>query len=376
MNPLIRLKQFEEKHRKRLTTFVRIFIGLLFIFSAIAKLFPIEIFEKQLIDISKQPGLLFEFTNWCDVRWWSRTIISIELFIGISLLAPYFLKRFFIPISILLLLAFISHLVLQINITGNIGNCGCMGGWLPMTPLEAIIKNVITITLLIYVFSKGNDNETLPIYFHICGFTTVILFTILNSKWTEKCCCDDKKTTFFNERINLLELKVDSLNLILSNMHFSDSISENIFPPKHTTITSISEFHDFTNFVFNGEKIKSQIDLGVSMVIIANPDCDHCQELASIIAKLKIGKTKKVFILFFNPDETEEEFLKKQINSFIKTTSLNAPYTILSSNLQYVKLLGNAIAPPRLVILKNGTVQYECIENNDLNLNEIKKLMY
>ena len=375
MNPLIRLKQFEEKHRKRLTTFVRIFIGLLFIFSAIAKLFPIEIFEKQLIDISKQPGLLFEFTNWCDVRWWSRTIISIELFIGISLLAPYFLKRFFIPISILLLLAFISHLVLQINITGNIGNCGCMGGWLPMTPLEAIIKNVITITLLIYVFSKGNDNEILPIYFHICGFTTVILFTILNSKWTEKCCCDDKKTTFFNERINLLELKVDSLNLILSNMHFSDSISEKIFPPKDTTITSISEFHDFTNFEFNGEKIKSQIDLGVSMVIIANPDCDHCQELASKIAKLKIGKTKKVFILFFNPDETEEEFLKKQINSFINTTSLKAPYTILSSTLQYVKLLGNAIAPPRLVILKNGTVQYECIENNDLNLNEIKKLM-
>ena len=375
MNPIIRLKHIEEKHRKSLTTVVRILIGLLFIFSAFAKLFPIEIFEKQLIDISKQPGVLFEFTNWCDVRWWSRTLISSELFIGLSLLVPYYLKRFFIPISLLLLLAFIAHLVMQITISGNIGNCGCMGGWLPMSPLEAIIKNVITIALLIYVFRKGDDNETLPIYFHVCGLTFVVLFTILNSKWTEKCCCDDKKTTLSNEQINHLQSKVDSLSFIISTFHFSDSIPEKSFEPKFTPITHISEFHNFTNFEYNGEKIKPKIDLGVSLVIIANPDCDHCQDLASKIAQLKIGKTKKVFILFFNPDETEEQSLKKQINFFIKKTSLNAPYTILSSTMQYTKLLGDAFAPPRLVILNNVEVQYEYIGNKGINMTEINKLM-
>jgi hypothetical protein len=143
----------------------------------------------------------------------SRSLIGVEFGLGLLLLFPFDLKKWVIPALIAMLGIFVVHLSIEIFTTGNKGNCGCFGALLPMTPLEAIIKNVITITLLIYVFSKGNDNETLPIYFHICGFTTVILFTILNSKWTEKCCCDDNKTTFFNERINLLELNKMEIKL-------------------------------------------------------------------------------------------------------------------------------------------------------------------
>ena len=47
------------------------------------------------------------------------------------------------------MLAFFTiHLLIQIYLTGNQGNCGCFGALIEMTPLEAIIKNVVAIILL------------------------------------------------------------------------------------------------------------------------------------------------------------------------------------------------------------------------------------
>ena len=37
------------------------------------------------------------------------------------------------------------------------GNCGCMGQAIPMTPLEALIKNLITIGLLIYLYKNVQE---------------------------------------------------------------------------------------------------------------------------------------------------------------------------------------------------------------------------
>ena len=62
------IKSFETKNRIKLLIILRVAIGLLFIFSALAKLFPIELLEKQLVDMSNQQGILENFTNWCNVR--------------------------------------------------------------------------------------------------------------------------------------------------------------------------------------------------------------------------------------------------------------------------------------------------------------------
>ena len=66
----------------------------------------------------------------------------------IAILLPFSLKKFVFPTLIGLLGVFSIHLLIQ-TIGGESSNCGCFGELIPMTPLQALIKNLITIGLLI-----------------------------------------------------------------------------------------------------------------------------------------------------------------------------------------------------------------------------------
>ena len=120
---------------------IRIIISLLFLVSAYAKVyhepsayFSITTFEaKQLVPL----GFSSEISPYL-----SRILIALEFAIGVLILLPFYLKRIVIPLTIFVLAAFCVHLALQIYLTGNSGNCGCFGTLLPMTPLEAILKNI------------------------------------------------------------------------------------------------------------------------------------------------------------------------------------------------------------------------------------------
>ena len=127
---------------------IRIIISLLFLVSAYAKVyhepsayFSITTFEaKQLVPL----GFSSEISSYL-----SRILIALEFAIGVLILLPFYLKRIVIPLTIFVLAAFCVHLALQIYLTGNSGNCGCFGTLLPMTPLEAILKNIFAIGLLV-----------------------------------------------------------------------------------------------------------------------------------------------------------------------------------------------------------------------------------
>ena len=120
---------------------IRVVVSLLFLISAYAKVyhepssyFSITTFEaKQLVPL----GFSSEISSYL-----SRILIALEFAIGILILLPFYLKRIVIPLTVTILGAFSIHLAIQIYLTGNIGNCGCFGTLLPMTPLEAILKNI------------------------------------------------------------------------------------------------------------------------------------------------------------------------------------------------------------------------------------------
>ncbi len=115
-------------------------LGLVFLYSAYSKLVPvIETFEFTFVDIG--------VANWYTAPVLARLLIGLEIFIGLLLIACYRLRKFTMPLSIGLLLFFIVYLIVQITVSGNSGNCGCFGEHLHMTPLEAIIKNVIMIVM-------------------------------------------------------------------------------------------------------------------------------------------------------------------------------------------------------------------------------------
>ena len=82
----------------------------------------------------------------------ARVMIGFELLLGLMLLCHVFLRRFTYKAIIAVLLFFIVYLLLVMSKQGNSGNCGCFGDQVAMTPLAAIIKNLIMIgaTILLW----------------------------------------------------------------------------------------------------------------------------------------------------------------------------------------------------------------------------------
>ena len=156
--------------------FLRLVISLLFLVSAYAKIyhepsayFSITTFEaKQLVPL----GISAEISAFL-----SRVLIALEFSIGVLILLPFQLKRIVVPMTISILLAFCLHLGIQIYLTGNTGNCGCFGSLLPMSPLEAILKNIFAVGLLL-VLNKLLEKNKFSRLEVVYGFSIYIFFVL------------------------------------------------------------------------------------------------------------------------------------------------------------------------------------------------------
>ena len=142
--------------KKNLPMIIRVLISALFLLSAFAKLYPIpmygitKIFEEgQLIPLGFSEG----FASYV-----SRFIIAIEFFIAFAILQSNYLKKVILPLSIAMIAAFSLHLSYSIFL-GDSENCGCFGELIPMSPLQALIKNIITISFLAYLYKNMEVNE-------------------------------------------------------------------------------------------------------------------------------------------------------------------------------------------------------------------------
>jgi hypothetical protein len=140
---------------------LRVLIAFLFLISAVAKMYPSPYFAISTFEVKQLYPMGFSELT---AAYFSRILIGIEFALGILLLQSHFLKRIVIPATLLMLVVFTTHLSIETFVNGgDSGNCGCFGSLLPMTPIEAIIKNVIAILLLGFLLyllpkkeSKGN----------------------------------------------------------------------------------------------------------------------------------------------------------------------------------------------------------------------------
>jgi hypothetical protein len=150
-------------------------MGAVFIFSAYTKLYPIEPFEYTFVDLG--------IGNWQMAPFIARFLIGLEFLIGFALFMNLFLKKITYKLSIGVLLFFCIYLLLQIFISGNKGNCGCFGSSISMTPLQALIKNLIMLVILgfLYKFHEGwNMGKFSKYLFIITVLTSIALPFILN----------------------------------------------------------------------------------------------------------------------------------------------------------------------------------------------------
>jgi len=160
--------------KKILFTILTVLLGLVFIFSGLTKLYPVELFELTLIEI--------KVATWATAPILSRLMIASEFLLGIMLVLNIKLRKFTLKASLAILILFTVYLLILMIVDGNKGNCKCFGNVLIMTPLESIIKNLvmIAITLVLYIWHKGFKYPFQKIILIVLVTASLVLPFILN----------------------------------------------------------------------------------------------------------------------------------------------------------------------------------------------------
>jgi hypothetical protein len=168
--------------KKILFTTLCVLMGAVFIISGFTKggfpflhkfTSPIEPFEMTFVDL----GL----ANWRVAPFMARLLIGFEFFIGLSLILHIKLRKVVYKLGIALLAVFSIYLVL-LMISGSKGNCGCFGTVFSMTPMWALIKNLIMIGvfILLYKFHEGMENKLATFLLWFSLITSLVLPFIWN----------------------------------------------------------------------------------------------------------------------------------------------------------------------------------------------------
>lgn len=311
----------------------RILLGLLFILSAVSKLLPIEAFDLTLVN----QGI----TNWTIAPYLSRFIISIELFLGISFFVNSLVKKISIPFSFLLLIVFCIHLTYLIAVGSGGKNCGCFGELIPMSSVEALIKNIVLIFLIIWLNKKFKLDEK-PNYSLSFGLFSLVfagLFLIFQVK---------PYNITPSEEVNQESIDLRNLG---ENTELTETPNENeLINPKPQSLPKeevqrvksiFSSFKDFSG----GETVN--LDSGIKLVCLFSLDCEDCMETA-----YKLGQAKKdwknfppLYILFLGSED--------QVNNFFDAAAITFPFKIIPPQ-TFFPLIKNY--PPRVVLLNNGRI--------------------
>ncbi|MEY4852633.1 MAG: putative thiol:disulfide oxidoreductase TlpB [Bacteroidota bacterium] len=315
----------------------------LFILSGVAKLFPIWAFEKQLVDLG--------FFTWESSAVFARLIIGLELGIGFCFLVPHFTKRFVIPVTALLLVAFCIHLIVQMIQFGPMdGNCGCFGQLIPMTPLEAFLKNVATLVILYFLWKKTEDpkpgNFFIPLSIYL--LSTLIVFIGFPQKSSEESVTPVAQEITPSDNNSSELAAIDSTSETKENPVPSttnvkaDTSQKNNPKPTSSAPKIISKYTSFVPAEF-------QVNQGEKIICLFLPGCEHCIETAKELATMeKSVGLPPVHILFMD----EETF---KINDFFAQTNFKKSYSVVSIP-NFWKLMGGNSSTPGVTLLKDGQI--------------------
>ena len=266
----------------RIVFFFRILMSALFLLSAFAKLYPTPVYgitkifeEGQLIPMGFSEGF---------AQYLSRFIIGFEIFLAITILFNNYLKKIVVPLSFLMITVFSIHLSTQIF--GDSENCGCFGELIPMTPLEALIKNIFTLFILAFIYIRlekdvKKEASNLIVIFLLIS-TLIFAFIPIMSKNNDTSSSfvsfvenkdfvnlDDKKILcFFDAGCEHCQYAARSLDSLASLM--------NNFPPIHIIFSDAEQYNISSFFEFTGSEYPYQV------MPFANYDTDEIDSYMEI----------------------------------------------------------------------------------------------
>ena len=305
---------------RNLTLIARILISALFLLSAVAKLYPTPLYgitkvfeEGQLIPM----GFSSDFAPFL-----SRLIIGFEFFIAFAILQTHYIKKLVVPSTILLVSVFCVDLA--IDIFGGVDdNCGCFGQLIPMTPIEAFVKNIFTILILLYIYRNVSDKENSNFLLLFNGY---LIISVL--------------------MFSLLPIATNSSS---------------------KQVSSFSSYVDTDFDINNGKKVLCFFDAG----------CEHCMDAAKSLTELASNTQSfpDVHIIF---SDTEAE----KIPEFLNNSGSDFSYQVMpfynpdDEINSYLEVLGFEYENPVVIYYNNGNQMrfYDGTGSNEYDPNDFKDL--
>ena len=273
---------------------LRILVGLVFIFSGLAKLFPIEPFEIIFVDLG--------VSNWLVAPFVARFIIAFEIALGLCIVFDVWIKNIIYKITLGSLAVFTAYLIYLLITKGNNADCGCFGSFLALTPIESIIKNIVLILILLLIKRRH----------HNYGLINWLIIPFLAIAFL---------TTFLLNRVGLQNASAIELNEVID---YSE------LPALYKTDTKI----DFTK----GKKVVAYLSYG----------CSHCESAAHKLTYLQQEyEIDNLYVVLGSKHE-------KNINVFLDNTKLDYPMIWMNDN-DFFKYSGPKI--PAFVYLEDGVLK-------------------
>jgi len=351
-------------NKKNISWIIRIVVALLFIVSAIAKLYPSPYFAISTFEVKQLYTLGFSESL---APYFSRILIGIEFALGFLLLNNHFLKRITIPATISLLSVFIIHLSYVTFLSGgNSGNCGCFGELIPMTAIEAIIKNIIAVGLLIWLWKLlENDKKS-----NFWILTSVTLSCILGLFMLAPMKASSMSISNSNDNINISADTISKLTDSVKTEEIKTTDSSKIKTEK--VVEAIKKEVGPKQAISGYSDLYADIDKGQKILCFFVPGCEHCRDAAKDLNALqKKHKDFPVVQIVFMDEEPEK------IPDFFKYAGKQFPYKVIDV-IQFWTKLGTGKDTPGVLYIYNGNVIkfFDGIAEKAFNSKAMEKVIY
>lgn len=361
----------ENNNKQYLSYALRGIISVLFLVSAVAKLYPsphfaITTFEmKQLLPMGFSEGV---------AMFLSRTLIGVEFALGFLILQPHYLRKIVIPATIALLAVFIAQLGIEIGMNGNAGNCGCFGELLPMTPAEAIAKNVLAIAILIWLLALQKNTPDKRNIWVLVGVTALCIAGVVGVVEATKGNSQTGVVVYDDAQPEEVS-SPDTVSIASDSVTVAPAASETATPvnqPAAETKPAAPAKADGPKPIKSAySKYFPQADEGKKIIAFFAPGCEHCRDTAKQLTEMK-AKDKdfpELYIIFMD----EEANL---IPDFFTFAGKKYPYTVLDVG-TFWKMLGMSKDTPSVIYQWNGNLvrEWEGINANKFNAAELQKAL-
>lgn len=265
---------------------LRLLLAAVFLLSAFSKLPEAGLFEIAIVE----QGLA---ATRSQAAYPARLVIAVELFLGVALLFPYYLKRAILPLAIAMLVAFTTLQVYQLTLGEQTPDCGCFGTLLPMSSAQSLVKNILLLAISLWLFkmtSAERRRPAVPALFALGSLLAVLLLAPVHRNYEAR-------------------------------------------------------FAQYTQFEHGG-----RVDLtsGERFVAVFSADCDHCRETARSLGELAALHTNfpQLHALIFAESPAA-------VSAFLQETHTNYPYHLISEQ-ELVALIGDSA--PRIYWLQDGKI--------------------